>query len=65
MKFEVVFQAVRSIPFISHGNARILYDIIVKQRMSNVLELGIGHGTATCYIAAALDELGRGAGYLS
>jgi predicted O-methyltransferase YrrM len=60
MKFEVAFQAVHSVPFISHGNARILYDMIVKQRMSNILELGIGHGTATCYIAAALDELGGG-----
>jgi predicted O-methyltransferase YrrM len=34
--------------------------MIVREQLTNILELGIAHGTATCYMAAALDELGSG-----
>lgn len=60
MKFDDVHELVGMTPFISEENARYLYDLILSQELSDVLELGIAHGTATCYIAAALDELGRG-----
>jgi predicted O-methyltransferase YrrM len=60
MKFDLVWQAVGSVPFITHSNARTLYDLILEQQLSNILELGIAHGTATCCMAAALDEMGRG-----
>ncbi len=60
MKFEDVHELVGMTPFISEENARYLYDLILDQELSDVLELGIAHGTATCYMAAALDELGRG-----
>lgn len=60
MLFEEIFAKVGNIPYISKRNARFLYDLIVKERLANVLELGIAHGTATCYIAAALQELGEG-----
>ena len=51
---------VGDIPFISKENARFLYELIIDRRVTRILELGIAHGTATCYMAAALDELGRG-----
>jgi predicted O-methyltransferase YrrM len=60
MKFSAVREAVGSVPFISHTNAKIVYEMILSQRPLNILELGIGHGTATCYMAAALDEIGQG-----
>ena len=60
MKFEEISSIVGNIPFISPKNARFLYDLILKENLTNILELGIGHGTATCYIAAALQELGTG-----
>lgn len=60
MKFEEIHAQVAGIPFILERNARFLYDMIVNERRTNVLELGIAHGTATCYIAAALQELGEG-----
>jgi len=60
MKFEHVFNKVHSVPFISNKNAKTLYDFIIKNKPSHILELGIAHGTASCYMAAALDEIGSG-----
>src|ERR687891_2965686 len=39
---------------------RAIYEFILKHEFSKVLELGFAHGVSTCYIAAALHELGRG-----
>lgn len=60
MKFDEIASLVGHVPYIPRHNARFLYDLIVKENMTRILELGIAHGTATCYMAAALQELGRG-----
>jgi predicted O-methyltransferase YrrM len=60
MKFDEIYSIVGSVPFISKENGRFLYDLILRERLTNILELGIAHGTATCYMAAALQELGQG-----
>lgn len=60
MQFEEIYSIVGKVPFISKENGRFIYDLILKERHTNILELGIAHGTATCYMAAALQELGRG-----
>jgi predicted O-methyltransferase YrrM len=60
VKFSDIHKIVRDVPYIDHDNARELYDLILREERSNILELGIAHGTATCYMAAALDELGSG-----
>jgi predicted O-methyltransferase YrrM len=60
MKFEQIYSLVGHVPFISKRNADFLYHLIIKEKLTNILELGIAHGTATCYMAAALDELGGG-----
>ncbi|MEX2641947.1 MAG: class I SAM-dependent methyltransferase [Acetobacterales bacterium] len=60
MKFEDIHAIVGGIPFIDARKARYLYGMIVEEGRTDVLELGIAHGAATCYIAAALDELGGG-----
>lgn len=60
MKFEEINSLVGNIPFISKRKARYLYHMIIQDQHEHVLELGIGHGAATCYIAAALDEAGKG-----
>src|SRR5687767_10402055 len=60
MKFEEVRSLVKGIPFTTERNAEKLYDFIIENKLQNVLELGFAHGTATCYIAAALDELNGG-----
>jgi predicted O-methyltransferase YrrM len=60
MKFEDIFSIVGHVPYTSPDHGKYLYDLIIEQQMTDVLELGIAHGTATCYMAAALQELGRG-----
>lgn len=60
MTFKTVYDKIKGVPFISDANAKILYEFIVKNKPAHVLELGIAHGTASCYIAAALDEIGTG-----
>ena len=60
MKFEEIRQHVIGIPFITVTNARALHDPIIEEKPKAILELGIAHGTATCYMAAALDEIGEG-----
>jgi predicted O-methyltransferase YrrM len=60
MKFEAIQRQVRGVPFIHPVNARRLYDWVIQSSPKRILELGVAHGTATCYMAAALDELGAG-----
>src|SRR5687767_14281413 len=60
MKFDEIYQLVGHVPFISKRNAKLLYEMIVDNRLANILELGIAHGTATCIMAAAVEELGGG-----
>ena len=60
MKFHEIDAYAIDIPFISSGHRRYLYDLILRENIRDVLELGIAHGTATCYIAAALDEKSAG-----
>ena len=60
MKFEEVKKGVEGIPFISVDNGKLLYDFILEHKPKKILELGVGYGTSSCYIAAALDELGTG-----
>lgn len=60
MKFDEVHSMVGGIPFISKSNAKYVYDLIVREKLTNILELGMAHGTATCYMAAALQEVGGG-----
>ena len=61
MKFDEVKRHVHGVPYINHRNAVKLYDFILQNdNIRSVLELGFAHGTASCYIAAALDEKGEG-----
>ncbi|HTW47460.1 MAG TPA: class I SAM-dependent methyltransferase [Acidobacteriaceae bacterium] len=60
MKFAEVQRIVGGVPFISPEHAMSLYNKILCERPAEILELGIAHGTATCVMAAALDEIGAG-----
>ena len=60
MKFEGAYDILHDIPFLDSRRARILYDFILREKPSECLELGFAHGVSSCYIAAALQELGRG-----
>ena len=60
MKYQDLMSVIEGVPFISATSARVLYEFILRERLSNILELGFAHGSGTCVMAAALHELGRG-----
>jgi predicted O-methyltransferase YrrM len=60
MQFEVVRDAIAGIPHTSPENGKKLYQHILKTRPVEALELGFAHGVSSCYIAAALAEIGSG-----
>ncbi len=60
MKYHDVHTIVSGVPYIGEIQSRFLYDFIIRNSCRSVLELGFAHGTASCYIAAALDEMGGG-----
>lgn len=60
MKFHTIEKLVRGIPYIMPELAHDIYHFILEEKPQHCLELGFGHGVSSCYIAAALDELGQG-----
>lgn len=60
MRFGKTARLLEGIPHISRHSARVLYDFICTETPEECLELGFAHGASSGYIAAALDESGRG-----
>ncbi len=60
MRFDEVAAIVGDVPHTSPHWGRKLYNHVLRTEACDILELGFAHGTSTCYLAAALDELGRG-----
>ena len=60
MDFESIRKELHGVPYISEGNAKLLYQLIQDENIGDILELGIAHGTATCYMAASLRKRGGG-----
>ena len=60
MKFEDIRSIVEDLPSTTPHYGRVLYDFVLQNQLHDILELGFHHGTSTCYLAAALDELGGG-----
>lgn len=60
MLFKTIQSHLEGIRFITPEQGKILYDFILEKKPLECLELGFAYGTSSCYIAAALDELGQG-----
>lgn len=60
MKFEILKNRLKELPAINFDDGKIIYDFILQNKINNILELGFLHGTSTCYMAGALEELGKG-----
>jgi predicted O-methyltransferase YrrM len=60
MKFEHIAANLKGIPYTQKARGKALYDHVIQVRPDRCLELGFAHGVATCYIAAALHEIGTG-----
>lgn len=60
MKLDKIKAIVKGIPYTLEERGENLYNYIVDNRPELCLELGFAHGVASCYIAAALHEIGAG-----
>jgi predicted O-methyltransferase YrrM len=60
MKFEKIRDLLDGIPYTGPVRGKSLYEFILAHRPERCLELGFAHGVASSYIAAALDETGKG-----
>jgi len=60
MKFEDVAAQVKGIPHTQPDKGRILYDTIISRGYTDCLELGFACGAGSAYMAAALEQNGRG-----
>jgi predicted O-methyltransferase YrrM len=60
MKFDKISKLLHGIPYTSLSKGKNLYDVVIKNNLQNILELGFAHGVASCYMAAALDEFNSG-----
>jgi predicted O-methyltransferase YrrM len=60
MRFEEVSEHLDGIPYTGPQRGKVLYDFILNNKPAQCLELGFAHGVTSCYIAAALDEVGSG-----
>lgn len=56
MKLDQALFLTEGIPFINEKKRCELYNFILEAEPTKVLELGFGHGTSACIIAAALEE---------
>lgn len=60
MEFAMAAAYLADIPMMKPYAGRRMYDFVLQHKPERILELGFAHGVSTCYMAAALDELGRG-----
>lgn len=60
MDVDRVAAAVEGVPHLSPEAGRRLYQFVLDNDITDVLELGTAHGVSACYLAAALHERGRG-----
>jgi predicted O-methyltransferase YrrM len=60
MNIDQIEECVRGIPHMKRTQAETITDLIIDNKFENILELGFRHGVSTCYMAGALDKLGRG-----
>ena len=58
MLVEPVIERVGDVPHLTPDRARRLHSFLLEHRLGDILEMGFAHGTSTCYLAAAAEELG-------
>lgn len=60
MDINTIVKHVGKVPHMIPEQGKLIYELILKNDISNIVELGFAHGTSSCYMAAALDEKGQG-----
>jgi predicted O-methyltransferase YrrM len=59
-KFREITERFSDVRFMNEAQAAILRDLIVAENAREILEIGFFHGKSSTYIAAILEDLGRG-----
>jgi predicted O-methyltransferase YrrM len=57
-RISEVKQIVKDLPFMTQSQAKWISDLVQKERLVSVLEIGFFHGVSTCYLAAAVVPFG-------
>ncbi len=60
MEISAVKNIIGNIPHMTPSQGELIYSMILDNDIYDILELGIAHGTGSCYMAAALQEKGKG-----
>lgn len=60
MQIEKIRKKVKGKGQMNFSLAQEITDVIIKNNVQHILQLGFRQGVSTCYMAGALDELGRG-----
>ncbi|MEL6980138.1 MAG: hypothetical protein AAGM38_15850, partial [Pseudomonadota bacterium] len=60
MQISDVKAVVGDLPHMSDEQAQQMTEIVLREKPLAILELGTKHGVSSCYMAAALDEIGGG-----
>jgi predicted O-methyltransferase YrrM len=58
--FDKVTSTFGALEYMSEEQANVIRDLIVAQDVSDILEVGFLHGKSSAYLAAILEDLGRG-----
>jgi predicted O-methyltransferase YrrM len=48
------------LPYMRHSHATVMRDLIIEHHARDILEIGFYHGKSSAYLAAILEDLGRG-----
>jgi predicted O-methyltransferase YrrM len=56
MEFERIAQRVRGLRWLTEKQGKMLFDLVTKNNIQNILELGFYHGVSTVYMAGALKN---------
>lgn len=56
MKIDEITNLIGDIPHMTAAQGKLIYELILDNDITEILELGTAHGTGSCYMAAALDE---------
>ena len=60
MKLNDVAKIIENVPHMTKSEGKLIYNMVYDNDIFDILELGTAHGTGSCYMAAALDEKGKG-----
>jgi predicted O-methyltransferase YrrM len=60
MEYERIRAAVEGVPIMTPAQGRVIYEHVLESGATDILELGTANGVSAAYMAAALDERGRG-----